>query len=76
MKKRFLASLFQKEKTNMEQKLNKCQNLSCHCEKIQASLRASIFEAILRSVTAETLIYGSLDKLCRIASLIRSKILG
>ena len=33
----------------------------CHCEKIQASLRASIFEAILPSVTAEVLIHANFD---------------
>jgi hypothetical protein len=36
--------------------------------------RPSIFEAILRSVTAEALIYANLDKLCRIASLHSFKI--
>ena len=48
----------------------------CHCEKMQASLRASIFEAILHSLSKLTLIYAPAVTLCRIASLIRSKILA
>jgi hypothetical protein len=54
--------------------LCKANELVCHCEKMQASLRASIFEAILPSVTAEAWINFSLDILCMIASLHSFKI--
>ena len=43
--------------------LSKVNKIVCHCKKIQASLRASIFEAILQSVTSKTLIHINLNTL-------------